>query len=230
MENFNSIFALLDLQYGLDIDEDDAIDTGLIAWEKIGNKNYKLYRFRATPDFETGVVDLPCNCNPDLIEAVTYDFEDWNYTDNLKENGDLQSSFTEQYIEGSKIYKDKLYNSGKFAKYSKGFNRLYFDPPYSPVTILYKGVIMDDEQLPYLTNKEVEAIACYIAYTQKFKEGWQTNNQQILQMAQLLEQRWLRLCDAARVRVLNQNDMNDILDVKSSWGRKYYGKSYKPIR
>lgn len=230
MENFNSIFALLDLQYGLDIDEDDAIDTGLIAWEKIGNKNYRLYRFRAKPDPETGVIDLPCNCNVDMIEAVTYDFEDWNYTDNLQVNGNYQSGFTEHYIEGRKLFTDDLYQSGKYVKYEKGFNRIYIHKPYLPVTILYKGVVMDEDQLPFITPKETEAIACYIAYTQKFKEGWQTNNTQILQTAQLLEQRWLKLCDAARVRKLNQNDMNEILDVKSSYGRKFYGKAYKPIK
>ena len=28
---------------------------------------------------------------------------------------------------------------------------------------------------------------------------------------------------------LSQNDMNAILDVKSRWDRKQYGKSHKPI-
>ena len=47
----------------------------------------------------------------------------------------------------------------------------------------------------------------------------------------MLEQRWLRLCDEARVAIkLNQNEMNQILDAKTSWGRKLYNKSYKPIR
>lgn len=230
MESFNSIFALLSLQYGVEIDDDDAIDIGLVAWNKIGNKNYRLYRFRAEADPESGAIDLPCNCDVDMIESVTYDFEDWNYTDNLKVNGDYQSAFTEHYIEANKHFKDEFYQSGKYVKYEKGFNRIFIHPPYLPVNILYKGVVMDEEQLPYLTHKETEAIACYIAYTYKFKEGWQTNNHALLQMAQLLEQRWLKLCDAARVRKLNQNDMNEILDVRSSYGRKYYGKSYKPIR
>ena len=230
MENFNTIFEKLDLQYGIEMDDDDVLDLGLIAWNKIGNKNYRLYRYRGKVNPEDHSVDLPCNCDVDMIEAVTYDFEDWNYTDNLKVNGDYQSGFTETYVERLRHFTDDLYQSGKFVKYEKGYQKIYVHEPIPEVNILYKGVIMDEEQLPYITDKEAEAIACYVAYTEKFKKGWQTNNTQLIQLAQMLEQRWLKLCDAARVRKLNQNDMNEILDVRSSYGRKYYGKSYKPIR
>jgi len=39
---------------------------------------------------------------------------------------------------------------------------------------------MDDEGLPKLTDKEATAIASYIAYVVKFKEGLQTNNTNII--------------------------------------------------
>lgn len=231
MEDFNTIFELLELQYGLDIDADDAIDVGLIGWNKIGNRRYRLYRFRGAVDPETHEVELPCNCDVENgIEAVTYDFEDWNYTDNLKINGDLNSSFTEQYIEGRKRFTDSFYMHGRYVKYDKGPGVIYVYDHIPYVNILYKGQHVNEEGLPYINNKEAEAIACYIAYTYKFKNGWQTNNQQTLQTAQLLEQRWIKLCDAARVSKLNQNDMNEILDAKSSWGRKIFNKSYKPIK
>lgn len=228
MEDFNSIFPMLSLQYGLDIDDDNAIDIGLIAWNKIGNKRFRLYRYRGHVNREDWSVDLPCNC--DAIEAVTYDFEDWNYTDNLKINGDYESGFTEHYIEGRKHFTDSFYMHGRYVKYDRVLNKIYIHDHIPVVNILYKGFIADGEGLPYLTTKEAEAIACYIAYTEKFKEGWQTNNQQILQTAQLLEQRWIKLCDAARVTRLNQNDMNEILDAKSAWSRKQFNKSYKPIK
>ena len=119
---------------------------------------------------------------------------------------------------------------GRYVKYDKGPGVIYVHDNIPVVNILYKGTLVNDEGLPYITNKEAEAIACYIAYTEKFKSGWQTNNQHTLQTAQLLEQRWIKLCDAARVTKLNQNDMNEILDAKTSWNRKIYNKSYKPIR
>jgi hypothetical protein len=47
------------------------------------------------------------------------------------------------------------------------------------VNILYKGILVDDEGLPEITDKEATAIATYIAYVIKFKEGLQTNNPNI---------------------------------------------------
>jgi len=49
-------------------------------------------------------------------------------------------------------------------------------------------------------------------------------------MAQLLNKEWLQKCDAARVpSSISMNEMNEILDAKTSWNRKIYNKSYKPI-
>lgn len=230
MENFNTIFGLLEILYGADIYGPDAIDIGLVAWNKIGNKNYRLFRYRGKVCPKTGRVDLPCNCPDDGIEAVTYDFEDWQYTSNLRVNGDYNSAFTEHYIESRKRFKDSFYMHGKYVKYDKAHEAIYVHDHIPFVNILYKGPIVDDEGLPFITEKEAEAIACYIAYTDKFKQGWKTNNKESLQAAQLLEERWKKLCSAARVRYLNQNDMNEILDAKSSWNRHIFGKSQKPIR
>lgn len=229
MENFNSIIAQAHLLYGVDMNEDDAIEIGLIAWNKIGNKQHRLFRFRTNIDCDTLSVELPCNC--DRVEAVTYDFEDWKYTSNDTVNGDYQSQFIENYIEGRKLYSNQLYISGKYAKYEQVGDVLYFDKDYGHVNILYKGIVLDDDDLPYLSNKEVDAISCYLAFTKRFKEGWATHNQAMLQEAQLLEQKWLKLCDAARVKnYLNQNDMNKILDAKASYNRKIFNKSYKPLK
>lgn len=80
-----------------------------------------------------------------------------------------------------------------------------------------------------VTDKEAQAIACYIAYVQAFKDGLQ-GNQQSLQLSQMLEAKWITLCDQARVpEYLSQNDMDKILDAQYSADRKVYGKSYKPI-
>ena len=231
MDNFNTIFGILETNYGVDnIDVNDAIDIGLIGWNKIGNRRFKLHKYKGIVDLETKEVELPCNCPDDGIEAVTYDFEDWKYTSNLKMNGDYNSNFTESYIESRKRFQDSFYISGRYVKYDKGPGVIYVYDNIPYVNILYKGPVLDDEGLPYLTEKEAEAIACYIAYTEKFKQGLRTNNAQILQIAQLLKNDWYRLCDAARVRKLNQNDMNEILDVKTSFNRKIFNKAYKPIK
>ena len=107
MDNFYSIISHANLMYGLDMNENDAIDIGLVAWNRIGNKQCRLYRYRAKIDKETLSVDLPCNCV--FVEAVTYDYEDWKYTSNDTVNGDYQSQFIENYIESRKMYNNAFY-------------------------------------------------------------------------------------------------------------------------
>lgn len=231
-ESFHSAYYQANLLYDLEMTPEVFEEIGLIAWNKIGNKTIRLY----TCTLEVGCpkdgeykVELPCNC--DEIEAVTYNWEDWKYTTNLTVNGDYSSQFTENYIEGRKLFEHPLYVSGKYAKYQRVGNTLYFDSNYGTVNVLYRGIVLDEDGLPEITEKEKDAIACYCAYVQKFKEGWRLNNQNVLQNAQLLEQRWLKLCDAARVPThFTQNELNQILDAKASWNRKIFNKSYKPVK
>ena len=229
MENFNSAYYQMHLLYETELTPEEFEEIGLIAWDKIGNRRTRLYRYVTDIQCPDNTVELPCNC--DVIEAVTYGFEEWNYVTNDTVNGDYASQFIENYIESRKLYSDPLYVSGKYAKFERVGDTLYFEKNYGHVNILYKGIILDEEGLPEINHKEKDAIACYCACTKRFKEGWKNHNQNMLQEAQLLEQRWLKLCDAARVPIhLSQNDMNEILDAKSSWNRKIFNKGYKPIR
>ena len=224
--NFHYAISLAQMLYDIEGDIEDLEEIGLIAYNFIGNKNTRLYR--ATLDVNNGIAKLPCNC--DIIEAVTYCGEDWNYTSNQKDNGDVRSAYIENYIESRKAFSDPFYISGKYVKYKRIGDVLHINEGLSKVNILYHGIELDEEGLPSINDKEAIAIAEYIAYVYKYKEAIRTNNQLVLKMAQDLKQQWLFHCDAARVaEYVSQEEMNKILDVQSSWGRKSYGKSYKPI-
>lgn len=224
--NFHYVAVLLDQFYGIEIDDEDLEEMGLIAWELIGNKNSKLYSFKACPDSNNSI-KLPCNASS--VEAVTASFEDWSNVTNYSENGDQRTSFIETSIEASKSFTSPYYIPGKLIHYELVGDTLYFTRNYGTLNILYKGIFMDEEGLPYLTNKEAMAIATYIAYYQKYKEGLKTNNTVMINLASSLESKWLKQCDQARVTSLSQNDMDQILDIKNRWDRKSYGFSYKPI-
>lgn len=228
MNDFNYIYTVANSLYGLELDPEQFEELGLTAWNLIGNKTVRLYNYSADISCDDLSVQLPCNC--DIIEAVTYNHEDWNYSTNKTVNGDYNSQFTEQYIEARKLYQSPLYISGKYAKYERVGDTLYFDKDYGKVNILYKGIILDEDGLPKVNEKEALAIATYIAFATKQKQGWITNNQNIIQLAQYLYQQWLKYCDSARVPLsIDQNTMNQVLDAKSSWNRKVYNKAYKPI-
>ena len=224
--NFHYVAVLLDQLYGVEMEEEDLEEIGLVAWEAIGNKDTRLYRYRACIGRDNSIT-LPCNAQS--VEAVTISHEDWNRSTNKTDFGDLDSAYIEDYIEGTKHFSNSYYMSGKLINYEQVGDILYFPRNYGTVNILYKGIVMDGDGLPFLTDKEAKAIATFLAYSQKYKEGLKTNNTVIINLAQNLEGKWLKYCDQARVTKLSQNDMNDILDVKNNWDRKSYGISYKPM-
>lgn len=227
--NFHYALTLAQTLYDVKGDIEDLEEIGLVAHNFIGNKNTRLYRAQLEVDCNDGSVELPCNV--DIIEAVTYcGPEDWNYTSNTKEHGDLQSSYVEDYIESRKAFLDPLYLSGKYVKYHRVGNKLYVNKGLGKINILYHGILLDDEGLPEINDKEAIAIADYVAYVFKYKEAIRTNNSNVLQIAKDLKQQWLFHCDAARVaEYVSQEEMDKILNAQSSWNRKWYNKSYKPI-
>lgn len=220
--------VLLEQLYGISLPDEQFEEIALVAWNLIGNKRCRLYRYQACPD-ANGAIELPCNV--DILEAVTYDFEDWDYVTNTTPNGDINSAHTEHYIEARKEFQDPMYIRGKFVKYEQVGNTLYIHQPHGKVNILYRGVILDEDGLPELTDKEALAIATYCAYTTKFKEGLMTNNGNIINLADTLKVRWNVQCDQARSpEYLTQNEMDQILDAKSNWNRKIHNKSWKGNR
>lgn len=223
---FHYAMSLLDTLYEITISEDQFEEIALVGWNHIGNKIVRMYKYRGIVDECNLSLDLPCNCYQ--IEAVTSDFEEWNYSTNDTPNGDINSAYVEAYIENRKSSRSPLYINGKFIKYEQVGNKLYFDKPYGYVNILYKGIVLDDDGLPELTDKEALALATYCAYVIKFKEGLKTNNPTIIRMSDKLLELWHKQIDQARVGYyMTQNEWDQVLDAKTSWNRKEFGKSLK---
>lgn len=229
MNNFYYAISLAQTLYDVEGRTDDLEEIGLVAHNFIGNKHTQLKKVILEVNREDGSVELPCEI--DIIEAVCYcGPEDWNYTSNTQDRGDLSSFYTENYIESQKNFLDPHYISGKFVKYKKVGNRLYVNKGLGKVVVLYHSIILDENGLPEINDKEAIAIAEYIAYVVKYKEAIRTNNANVLRMSQDLKQQWLFHCDAARVpEHISQNEMDQILNANTSWGRKTYGRSFKPI-
>lgn len=230
LNDFHYAYILLDQLYGVEMRDTDFEEVGLIAWNYIGNKRLRIYKAMADVNCEDGSVMIPCNA--EIIDAVTGCYEDYQYTTNYTEFDNYDSSFTENYIEARKTNKHPLYASGRFIKYYESGDTIYVDKNLRKVRILYRGTEADDDGLPKLTDKEAMAIATYVAYIQTQKQGYITRNKDLIALADRLRQDWEKKCDAARVKssVWSQNDMDKILDAKSNWNRKMFGKSYKPFK
>lgn len=228
--NFYTAHSQLYELYGIEMSKDRFENMGIIAYGKIGNKSM-ITKSITVKVGEDGIVKLPCEV--DKIEAVTVNRVTAPRTSVIKDSWDMQNEqYIEDYIEYQKGDRSELYTSGDFVKYTQIDQhtiKLYLKNIM--INVLYKSSLTDDNDLPLLNEKEVNAIAAYCAYADTFRKGLSTRDGGTIQMAQMLEQQWLKLCDQARVPMsMSQNDFDEIGNIMKSWDRKTYGKSYKPIR
>lgn len=222
---FYSVLSHLSDFYDITMDETTFENIAIHAWDHIGNKNYRLYRYCAV--VEDKQVKLPCNITQ--IEAVLANQVDFIMPDNVSK-WNYTNYETEQYVESMHVNTEPFYSKGKLIDYQLIGNVLYFERTGFGITIIYKGVLADDTGLPTLNFKEVDAIAKYCAFVSMQKKAFTTKDQSAFQMAQMLRQQWQFAVDDARTPiVLNQNDMDRLLDVQTSWNRKKFGISFKPI-
>lgn len=229
--DFHYGLSLLDTLYGINMPEENYEEMALVGWGLIGNKRSRLYRYSTCLQPCQESIELPCNC--DILEAVTADFEDFQHVDNDSPDERYGSFDTEQYIERYKHFQEPLYARGKFVNYERVGNTLYIGKNHSGgrIHILYRGLVLDDDGLPEITDKEAMALATYCAWITKFKDGLTTNNTVAINLANNLKAQWQVQCDQARTDFeWTQNDYDEILDVKTCWDRKLHGKSYKLIR
>ena len=225
--NINTVYGLVETLYGITPNESNFEDIVMNGWSYINNKHTRLYRYMADAD-ENGILDLPCNV--DVIESVHIPMPDAKMTSNKTVFNEINTLFTEGYIDAWKRLEDPYWTRGKLVKYDEGNNQLFFARPYKNIMVVYHGIIADEETgLPLVTDKEIKALAAYVAYASLYREGIQKRNPDIIKFAQTIYADWLKLCNAARIpEHLSQNEMDSILDVKTRWDRKQYGRSYKP--
>ena len=229
MEKYPFYTAITHLKdfHGITMNPDEFESLAFHAWNHIGNKETKLYRFPT--HIENYMVALPCNV--DIIESVNSTTEDFYKPENVTRE-DYSMLTIASYIEGRKSYNSPLYQRGRLFKYELSGNTLYFpDLTNIDITILYKGILSDEDGLPNLNFKEVEAIANYCAFIHLRKQGMITKDSGLLQMSQLIQKEWQRSCEDARAPLyVSQNFMNDLMDVQANWDRKRFGKSFKGFK
>ena len=225
--NIRASYPLVKSLYGIEANTDDFEEVALAGWELIGNKHTRLYRY--TGSTINKELELPCNV--DVIESVHIPVVDAQLTSNKINYIDSDSVLVESYIDAWNSGTDPFNQKGKYVKYKEGDNVLYFNRDYDKVIVVYHGIIVDDESgLPLINEKEMKAIAAFVAWRELLKEGIRKRSGDLLKLAQVTEGEWLKRCNSARINEhLSQNDMDKILDVKTRWDRKQFSKSFKAL-
>ena len=84
--SINSAYSLCEDLYGVAPNENTFEDLAMEAWERIGTKHTRLYRFVGS--VENGVLKLPCNAikKASEIESVHIPVADAQVTNSLSDN------------------------------------------------------------------------------------------------------------------------------------------------
>ena len=226
LNSLNSAYSLSNVLYGTNIDVSNFEDIAIVAWEQLPNRHTRLYRYKTNT--ENKRIILPCNAFS--IESVTIGIQDASMTSNLAIYPDTTNVYIESYIEGLKRHQDPLYSKGRYLKYEQEGDELVFIKDYSNVNILYKGIMLDDDGLPLINDKEIYAIALYLAYIDTFKKGLILKDTALVQLSSVLKNDWIKANRAASMPYhISQNEMDEILNASTRWDRKSYNRSYKPI-
>lgn len=224
---FNTAYTYVTTLYGINMEESEFESIGRIAHDKIGNKPTE----HKTITFDTSNCSYELPCDVKSIEGVYSSSESAQGTSSVEAIVYPESNAIEEYIEERKTNTHPLYFPGQYLKYTLEGTTLRFDRNYENVMLVYRAELTDSDGLPYINEKEAEAIAAFCAYVHTHKKALLTRDPNIYKQAQFLQQEWGRLCARARTPIkVSQNDMDNALNAFTHMDRKMFNKSYKPMR
>ena len=240
--NFLYAMTLMDLMHGIIIEEDDFVDLGHVFWKQIGNLYTSMHLVRYEIDENELTVDLPCGV--ESIEAVTTDdyyasgYSDIIYLDSINStqrrnrNAYVSRSYDGATINTSHLSTNPIRPSGHYIEYElEGKNeRIRFKEGMGGRTayVLYKGLILDDDNLPFINIKEATAICDSVAYSTLRKRAIKGDVTAVNALQLMDLQSIHRSMASARVsEKFTQNEMDTILQTMTSYNRKRYHRSYK---
>ena len=231
--NFKTAKSQLQTLYGISLSDDEFEEIALYGWDQINNKRYQIYVYDATVD-SNGIAYLPCNIEGEnQIEAVLSKQEDAPIVTSSSPGIDLSKTLSENYSEAYKSWNHKgfsrRYHSGSLIHYEFLGDSIKINYKLNSIAILYRGILMDDDGLPYINKKERDAICAFCAFAYADKEAFGSKDKNQEYFSQKYENRWKVLKGKARCPIsINQNQFDEIMDVKFRWDRKRYNLGYKP--
>lgn len=225
-------------RYGMNIDKDDFIERGYYVWREIGNIATANHRYTITVPVDR-IIELPSDC--EFIRAVTADQVLPNtvtntdrgkyYYDSAGVKSEISPDAAALSAEAS-VKASKSYQYGVSVNYTRGDGFIEITSATlinRSVTIQYQAITLDSDGLPLLNEKEVNAIAANMALQEGEKSLFKGMKGADV-LVQYLKQEADRLLLAAKSpEKLTDDAIDKILDIKTSWDRKVYGKRFNMI-
>ncbi len=225
-------------RYGINIEKDDFIERAYYIWRDIGNIAVSNHRFSIAVPADR-VVELPSDC--EFIRAVTTDDVVPNTVENTAlgnyryDSTGIKSEISPDAAvlsSASSVKASKSYQYGVSVDYTigDGFIKITSATMINrPVTIQYQAIAVDDDGLPLLNDKEINAISANMALQESEKSLFQgVKGADVL--VQYLKLDADRLFQAAKVpEKITDDALDKVLDIKTSWDRKTFGNRFNMI-
>jgi hypothetical protein len=221
--------------YAVDMKEDDFVEMAYDIWRSIGNIATKISRYYVNVPNDL-ILELPMQA--EFIESVTI----------VNEKGVIDS-FDSQGYKDRNVYayqeRSNLpqVNQSISKSNGKAVNYITLDNNSIKVTspdalnrdvmIVYRMVDNDEDGLPLLNDKEVEAIAAEVAkrdLTRKLFQGVGLKDKTGVTLLQFITAEAARLMTAAKIdENITDDALDKLLDIRTSFDRKLYNRRFNFI-
>lgn len=214
--------------YEISMDDESFIEIAFTIWKRIGNGGSTHSTIATVPI--SGIVDLPTNC--DFIKSVSV-------YDNIFNEHDIHTDSGGEYA-NMYVSKDMMTDvaterrgedqiTGARVHYTHEGDYIHISAPTMydrRVAIVYTAIDKDDDGLPLLNDREVEAIALGVLVKileKRLLQGIEGSVQTLNYFKPLAE----KAITVARItEYINDDQVDRILDVTHSHNRKVYGKRF----
>lgn len=219
---FLGALARAQQRYDLDMVEDDFIEEAHDVWRSLGNTAVNTSRFFAVVG-EDLLIKLPMDC--EFITSVT------STTPSVTSRYDSAGANTHIQRNDSVLSRNQSLSSteGESVNYvlEKGYIRITStDLLGEKLLIVYNSIAVGEDGLPLLNDKEVSAIAAEVTRREIFRRVFR-NVKGADKILQFITIEATRLVAAAKIdEFINDDSIDKLLDIKSSWDRKVYGRRF----
>lgn len=222
----NAMYAAQE-QYALNIKEDEFIELGYKVWRDIGNIAVVTQRLVvAVPD--DYVIELPIGC--EFISSVTV-LDPIVSTYYNSSGAVTDTSDTVQY--NPKINESINSTSGQSVNYVLEDNAIRItsvEALNAEILLVYKSILIGDDGLPLLNDKEVAAIAAEVTRRITVRDAFKGVATQ-KNMLEYITAEAARCMQAATIaEKINDDELDKMLDIKTAWDRKVFGRRFNLMK
>ena len=233
--NIRSGLPILDMKYGLSIDEYDYLEMAVDALKDISHFGlFPMVTYEVVD--KDGYVNMPCNMN--ILEGlgtadhIQKSFRDRKIIQPRKTNSD--GYYTAKAIRRSiewPAYSVNVVDS--FISFSYEEDKLkimedrYVD---EEIGIAFTGYLVDDEGYPIITRKQANAIAAIVARNILMKAALLGDKNKAA-MLEIVNKDAVRMKQAASIpEELSDNELDQALDAQTTFNRKMFKRPQKYSR